>query len=43
VLARGLGEQVELQRAAGCDHGKGRVRLLGSGRDRMGFERFPCR
>ena len=41
VLARGLGEQIELQRAAGRDHGKGRVRLLGSGRERMGFEKFP--
>ncbi len=41
VLARGLGEQIELQGAAGCDHGKGRVRLLVSGRERMGFEKFP--
>ncbi|WP_233495141.1 hypothetical protein, partial [Paenacidovorax caeni] len=41
VLARGLGEQIELQGAAGRDHGKGRVRLLGSGRERMGFEKFP--
>ncbi|WP_284415864.1 hypothetical protein, partial [Acidovorax sp. SUPP3334] len=41
VLARSLREQVELQGATGCDHGKEWVSWSWSTSDRLGFERFP--
>ncbi|MDA8450665.1 DUF4357 domain-containing protein, partial [Acidovorax sp. GBBC 3332] len=41
VLARGVCKQVELQGAAGCDHGCVRLTRSRSRTDWLGFERFP--